>query len=113
MTTTYSNNFDHTKPFSDTCFQANLATNTQQTFTVPGTNIQKYRAIFGIAANANIYIGLNVTATAPGAGLNTSTGNLEFRPIEPKYVKGGDVLSFITSDAAGAYVGVSLLGLPA
>src|ERR1700749_2653957 len=105
--TTYNCNFDHTKPFSDTAAQINLATNVQQTYTVPGENTQIYRALFTFSANSNVFVGLNVTATTPGCGLNTSTANLEFKPSEPKYVKGGDVISAITGDAAGAYVGIS------
>lgn len=112
MTTPYSCNFDHTKPFSDTCAQINLAANAEQTYTVPGTNDQKYRAKFAFASNSNVFIGLNVTAASPGAGLKTSTGNLQFRPDEPMYVKGGDVLHAVSSDAAGAYVGISLLLIP-
>lgn len=109
--TKYGCNFDHTKPFSDTAWQLNLAANAQQTVTVPGTNEQLYRAIFTYASNSNVFIGLNVTAASPGAGLTTTTGNLEFRPIEPKYVKGGDVIHAISPDAAGAYLGISLLAL--
>lgn len=112
MATPYHSNFDGTKPFSDTCAQVNLAANVQQTYTVPGTNDQKYRAVFAFAANSNVFVGLNVTATSPGPGLNTMTGNLEFRPIEPKYVKGGDAINLVSPDAAGAYVGISLLSLP-
>lgn len=112
MTTQYSNNFDHAKPFSDTCTQINLATNIQQTYTVPGTKAQRYRAIFTFSANSNVFVGLNVTATTPGAGLNTTTSNLEFKPIEPKYVNGTDVISAITGDATGAYMGISLLLIP-
>ena len=44
--TTYSNNFDHAKPFSDQCFQSNLAANVSQSYTVPGAATQKYRAKF-------------------------------------------------------------------
>lgn len=107
--TMYGNNFDGTKPFSDTCFQAALAANVEQTYTVPGTAEKQYRAKFEFAANSNVFVGLNVTAAAPGAGTNTSTANLQFRPSEPLYVKGGDELNFVTADAAGASLGVSLL----
>lgn len=110
--TNYNSNFDGTKPFSDNCFQANLAANVEQTFTVPGTSDKKYRAKFTFASNSNVYVGLNVTATTPGAGLNTSTANLQFKPDEPLYVKGADVIHFISGDAAGAHVGISLLSLP-
>lgn len=110
--TMYNCNYDGTKPVSDTCFQANLATNVQQTYTVPGTSNQKYRAKFGFNVTANVYVGLNVTATSPGAGLNTTTANLYFKPDEPIYVKGGDEINVISPDAAGAYVGISLLLLP-
>ena len=109
--TMYADNYDGTKPFSDMCHQMNLATNTEQTYTVPGAATQKYRAKFSFNSTSNVYIGLNITATTPGAGLNTSTANLEFRPDEPKYVKGGDVIHAITGDAAGAYVGISLLAI--
>jgi hypothetical protein len=110
--TSYVCNFDHAKPFSDTCFQAALATNVAQTYTVPGDATQKYRAKFEFNASANIYVGYNVAALPPGAGLNTSTANMEFRPSEPKFVKGGDVLSFRSPDAGSSYVGVSLLAIP-
>lgn len=110
--TNYSDNFAGTKPFSDTCAQVFLAANVQQTYTVPGTKAQKYRAIFTFASNSNVFVGYNVTATSPGAGLNTATGNLEFKPCEPKYVLGGDEINLFTADAAGAYVGISLLAIP-
>lgn len=110
--TMYNSNFDHTKPISDTAFQANLATGVQQTYTVPGANSQKYRAVVGISANSNVFVGINVAATAPGSGLNSSTSSLYFRPLEPFYVKGGDEINLSTPDAAGAYIGISLLLLP-
>lgn len=110
--TTYADNFDHGKPFSDQCSQINLAANAEQTYTVPGTNAQKYRAIFTFASNSNVFIGLNITAASPGAGLKTSTANLEFKPVEPKFVKGADVIHLVSPDVGGAYVGISLLALP-
>lgn len=112
MATPYSCNFDHSKPFSDTCAQFNLAANTQQTYTVPGTEAQKYRAKFTFSSNSNVFIGLNVTAASPGGGANTTTGNLQFKPDEPMYVKGGDIIHLISPDTAGAYVGISLLSIP-
>ena len=110
--TGYSDNFDHAKPFSDTAAQINLAANAQQSYTVPGANDKKYRAVFTYASNANVFIGLNVSAVSPIAGTNTMTANMEFRPSEPKFVKGGDIITAVSSDAAGAYVGISLLALP-
>lgn len=110
--TMYHDNFDGTKPFSDNSAQINLVTTTEQTYTVPGTSNQKYRALFTFSQTANIYVGLNVAAASPPAGTNTTTANLEFRPSEPKFVKGGDVIHFATPDATGAYVGISLLAIP-
>jgi hypothetical protein len=109
--TGYADNFDHTKPFSDTCAQIALATNVAQTYTVPGERSQKYRLVITFNSTANVFVGYGVTALAPGAGLKTETGNMEFRPVEPKYVKGEDVISLVTPDAS-AYVGLSLLAIP-
>ena len=110
--TQYQDNFDHTKPFSDTCAQINMAADVEETYTVPGSESQIYRAKFSFASNSNVYVGLNVTAASPSSGTTTTTGNLEFRPEEPKYVKGGDIIHVVSPDAAGAYVGISLLAIP-
>jgi len=109
--TMYNCNFDGTKPFSDVCVQFNLAANGEQTFTVPGTNEEKFRAKFEFAANSNVFVGLNVTAATPAPASSTTTANLEFRPSEPKYVKGGDVIHLISPDVGGAKVGISLLSV--
>lgn len=109
--TKYGDNFDHTKPFSDTCAQFALATNTAQTYTVPGPDTQKYRMIVTFNTAANIFVGYGTAATYPTGGTNTTSGNIEYRPIEPKYVKGGDVISLKTPDTT-AYVGLSLLAIP-
>lgn len=110
MTTPFHSNYNETIPFSDICGQIALATNTAQTYTVPGTANQKYQAIFGYASNSNVFVGYNVTATSPTAGTSTTTSSLEFKP-DKRYVKGGDEISLITPDSS-AYVGVSLLSLP-
>lgn len=109
--TTYADNFDHAKPFSDTCAQFALATGVAQTYTVPGTNMQKYRMIVTFNCAANIFVGYKVAATVPSAGTNTTSGNIEFRPPEPKFVNGGDIISLKTSDTT-AFVGLSLLAIP-
>ena len=109
--TAYAKNFDHAKPFSDTCAQLALAAGVAQPYTVPGPATQKYRLKITMNSTANVFVGYGVTATVPGAGLKTETGNIEYRPDEPKYVYGGKVLSFITPDAS-AYVGLALLTIP-
>jgi hypothetical protein len=110
--TKYNSNFEGTRPFSDTTVRFQLATNTAQSFTVPGDATQKYKASFKYTSTSNVFIGLNKTATVVGAGTKESTTNIEFRPDE-RYVSGGDVLSVITPDAAGAYAGVTFLLLTA
>lgn len=109
--TMYGCNFDHTKPFSDTCAQFALAAGVAQTYTVPGNNSQKYRLKMTWTSTSNVFVGYNVSGAVPGANSNTTTDNIEFRPDEPKYVKGGDVLSLITPDSS-AYVGLALLAIP-
>jgi hypothetical protein len=107
MSTLYNSNYQETMPFSDTCKQFNLATNTAQSWTIPGTSEQYYQALFGYALNSNIFVCLNSAATTPGGGANTAQPYSEFKP-DKRYVRGGDTLSFVTGDSAGAYVGVSL-----
>ena len=108
--TKYSNNYHNTSPFSDITPRAALATGIVQTYTVPGDNSKKYIALFSYTENSNVFIGYNKTPTTPAPGTIATDGNQEFRPIK-RYVKGGDVLSFLTPDAS-AYVGVSLLSIP-
>jgi len=110
VTILYSSSCDETIPFSDSCAQLNLSTGVAQSYTVPGENNKKYSALFAFDDNANIFICLNNTAVAPGAGLKTETKRLEFRPIK-RYVKGGDVLS-ILAPTSDEYVGISLRAIP-
>jgi hypothetical protein len=105
--TIYNANYIETMPFSDTCKQFNLATNTAQSWTIPGTSEQYYQAYFSYASNSNVFVCNNAAATSPGGGANTAQPYNEFKPIK-RYVRGGDVLSVISPDTAGAYVGVSL-----
>lgn len=107
--TQFRSNFDGTHPVSDTCAQFSLSQNVQQSYTVPGENNTTYRVKATFASNSNVFVGLNVTATSPGSGTNTTTNYLMFKPDEPFYARGGDTINLITPDSAGSYAGLSLL----
>lgn len=114
ITTPFNSNFNETTLFSNTCSQMALATATVRTYTVPGVATDKYQVRFTYISTSNVFVGINVTAATPGAGLQTNTAYLEFRPGSDgskRYASGGDVLSFITPDAS-AYVGLALELLP-
>lgn len=114
ITTKYNSNFNGTTSFSNTTAQIALATGVAQTYTIPGDDTDQYQIRFSYNYSSNIFIGLNATAATPGAGLQTTTAYMEFRPGfdgSKRYAKGGDVLSFITPDAS-AYVGIALELLP-
>lgn len=106
MTIAYNSNYIETMPFSDTAVQVGLGANVEQTFTVPGTDTMQYQAYFEYISTSNIFVRLNNTPAIPTSGTVATEQYNEFRP-KKRYVKGGDVLHFITSDAS-AYVGVSL-----
>ncbi len=107
MTIQYNANYIETMPFSDTCWQVSAATDTSQSITVPGSATMQYQAYFEYASNSNVFVRLNSAPTVPVSGASGTEAYSEFRPVK-RYVKGGDVLHFITPDVAGAYVGVSL-----
>lgn len=111
--TMFVSSFNGTLPFSDISVQVALAATTELTYTVPGDNNVQYRCEFSYPYNANVWVGYNTTATVPPAGAVTVTSNekLELRP-DVRYVRGGDVLSFI-SDSLVTNMGLSLLTLPA
>lgn len=106
--TGYSSSFNGCEPFSDTGSKFNLAANVGLSFTVPGDSSLTYRAKFSYTSNANVWVSLNGTAVSPIAGTQSATNNQEFRP-DIKFVRGGDVLNLISSDATGAQVGIALL----
>lgn len=111
MTAQYYNNYEDTTNFSDNPSRLALATNVEQTITVPGNSSQKMQALFEYASNSNVFVGYNITATVPLAGTTDDVGSIEFKP-KKRFVKGGDTLSLITPDAS-AYCGVSFRSLPA
>lgn len=106
MAIAYNCNYDGTMPFSDVCIQVNCATGVAQTYTVPGGPTTQYQALFEYNQSSNVFIRLNGVPTTPAAGTQSTQQYSEFRPHK-RYVKGGDVIQFITPDA-NAYIGVSL-----
>jgi hypothetical protein len=112
MVTAYNSSFDTTRPFSDTGSTIALADSTELMATIPGDASTRYRIQFSWAYNANVWVNYNSTAVVPSAGTINSS-RAEFRPGEDgsaRYVRGGDVLHFISSGIA--FGGYTLLQLP-
>ena len=105
MTSQYNANYLETMPISDTCSQVSVQSGTPQAVTVPGASNFVYQAYFEYTEQANVYVGLNVVPTVVVAGSTGSQAFVEFKP-KKRYVRGGDVLHFITPDAT-TYFGVS------
>lgn len=110
MTIKYNANFIETMPFSDTAIQVACAANVEETYTVPGTDTMQYQAYFEYISTSNVFVCLNATPAIPAAGTVGTQQYNEFKP-KKRYVRGGDVIHFITPDAT-AYIGVSLRQLP-
>lgn len=106
MTIQYNENYLETMPFSDTCAQINCGANVEQTYTVPGTSEQQYQAYFEYTQDSNVFVCKNQTPTIPASGTIGEQQYNEFKP-KKRYVRGGDVLHFITPDT-NAYIGMSL-----
>lgn len=93
--------------YSDTVYQTTLSANIEQHFTVPGSKIgqfQNYIAVFSFDPGLRIFFANNVMAVIPGILFAAGPG--ELNPTT-RYVKAGDILSFITPDTT-AYVTVAL-----
>jgi hypothetical protein len=110
MTTPYNNSFNGTEPFSDTTAQFALSALTALTYTVPGASDVSYKCEFSWLYNSAVWVGYNVTATLPTANTMTTNHSIEFRP-DFRYVRGGDVLSFIATDTQSD-CGIKLLRVP-
>ncbi len=110
MAIAWNANYIETMPFSDVCAQVNLGSNVEQTFIIPGTSTTQYQAYFEYNDLSNVFVRLNASPTSPSSGSVTTQPYSEFKP-KKRYVRGGDVLHFITPDAS-AYIGVSLRQLP-
>jgi hypothetical protein len=106
MTIQYNSNYQETMPFSDAAAQVSCLVGVAETYTVPGTETMQYQAYFEYASNSNVFVCKNAAPTIPTGGTVGTQPYNEFKP-KKRYVRGGDVLHFITPDAT-AYVGVSL-----
>jgi hypothetical protein len=106
--TPFRKDFSKSFPFTDTGFMLLLAASTALSITVPGSSNQKFRACFRGSFTDEVWVRLNGTAVLPSAGVATATYLQEFLPLlEPKIVKGGDSLSFISAGTPS--IGVSFL----
>lgn len=108
--TPYNSQYQGCFPFSNTTPSVALAANTALSYTVPGDDTTRYRVEFHYNATENIYIANNSTAAVPSAGTVSANSVSSYRPAV-RYVRGGDVLSFITSDTTAQF-GFDLLQLP-
>ena len=89
----------------DSVFTVKLAANTAASLTVPSTfpkgtvqdTINKYCAVMSYHAGRNVYVSSSGTATIPAAAA-FALSNSELNP-PAKFVKAGDVLSFICATA--------------
>lgn len=111
MTTKYQRNFTDTFPFSDTCINILLEASTAIAWTVPGTVDQIYRTHFSVSTSADVWVrndpndGAAIVPLSNTIQTTTYQERIDVNFI--KYVKGGDVLSFISTGIS--QVGVSLL----
>lgn len=110
--TKFNTNYLGCLPFSDQTVRVALAANAALPYTIPGDSSVQYRCEFSYADDANVWVGYNTTAIVPVAAAITTTSNTSI-VLNPKikYVRGGDVLSFI-SDSIVSNMGFELLLLP-
>ncbi len=107
MAILYNCNYDGTMTFSDVSDVFALTANSDQSFVVPGDDTTNYQALFAYGSStSNVIVRLNGVATIPANGTHTTAQYNEIRP-EKRFVKGNDVIHFITPDAV-AYVSVTL-----
>lgn len=92
-------------PFADDGSSMVLAVGVAQSVTVPD-NYPNWIAIFGYTPGATVWVDGKTTAVAPTGAAAATTAKLN---PSARYVKAGDTISFITSDAAGAMAYVEFL----
>jgi hypothetical protein len=106
VTIVYNSNYIETMPFSDTATQIACTVDSAQMWTVPGVDTDQYQAYFEYASNSNVFVCKNSVPVIPAGGSVGTQPYNEFKPVK-RYVRGGDVLHFITPDTT-TYIGVSL-----
>jgi hypothetical protein len=107
----WNSNYDQTIPFSDVCVQLQLVQGAELTYTVPGASTVQYSVNFPPSDTAAMYISINTTLVAPPNGTVTQLQYDEFRPGfdgSRRYVKGGDVIHFLSLSVANVFYGISL-----
>src|ERR1700689_669860 len=90
---------------SDQKYSAFLTTGVSQTLEVPtlSSSLSRYAVIISTNQGANVFVSVNGTATVPAGSFSTTDSDLNPPGL---IVNKGDILSFITADASGAYVNV-------
>lgn len=88
-------------------FGVQLAANTEQHFTIPGT-YQQWVIFFAIDPGLRLFVAYNHTATVYTGTIGAVTSELN---PQARTVNAGDVISLISPDAL-TYVGISCYGLP-
>jgi hypothetical protein len=102
-------NYNGTTNFSDVAPRFAINAGNEVTYTVPGSATNKLQVLFSFNDDTTVYVGYNVTAAVPAANSVSAGRFIELLP-EKRFVKGGDVLSFVTPDPI-AYVGLSFRAL--
>ena len=88
-----------------------LEASTALPYTVPGTNAQSYRACFSTSSTADVWVCNNGTATLPTSDTATAIRYQQRIGVNTNlFVRGGDVLSFISTGTP--QVGISFLKMP-
>jgi hypothetical protein len=80
--------------FTEWNYNIVLASGSTKTLTIPEED-ERYIAIFSFEPGSTVYVANNDTAAIPGASFAKSSSQLN--PVG-RWVKAGDVLSFITSN---------------
>lgn len=94
--------------FSSEKASALLANGVEDTVQAPSSNPKGYLAVFSYQPGASVWVALNATAVVPASTFSST--NSELNP-SAREVPATSTLHFITSDTAGAQLGVSFFAL--
>jgi hypothetical protein len=102
-------NYNDTLNFSDVTPRITLQAGASVSVTVPGVATNNLQVKFDYSPDAIVYVGYNEDVTVPAPGVVTTGRFSELLP-EQRFVKGGDVLYFVTPDPI-AYIGIAYKSL--